>query len=433
MGLFDSLWRFDGINTVTGSSPFQGRRRGRFRRGPRPLQHPVFRRVLGASVVSHLVRFLDFTIVAWLVVQQTDDSSAVGLLVFFRVIPFLILGPFIGALLDRYSRIGIFRKSQLGMAIVAVGFGVAIAFGYSSLPVIYLYTLFSGVLMVVEIPSRRAYMSSVVGPAALGSAMALDMVSLNSAWFIGSNLGGVVAKLIDPSIAYFGIGAVYLLNFLSLRGLPVMSRPNRGESAGNPFAAIAEGFRFSRANPAIFAGLLVVGVNNFFGYAFESMAPAFARDIYGAGPTQFGLLMSAQGLGALVTAGYVAVRGKRIANPGVLLISASLVQMVGSVGFSFTQTVGVGFVAIALLGLVSMVFGITHTLLILLASPDKFRGRVMGFQVLMMGLFPIGSLALGFTADAIGLGQAVRVFAYIGFVLLAIIWVKYPELRKPVG
>jgi len=50
---------------------------------------------------------------------------------------------------------------------------------------------------------------------------------------------------------------------------------------------------------------------------------------------------------------------------------------------------------------------------------------------LMMGLFPLGSLVLGFAGDAIGLGQAVRLFAVIGFVLLLLIWFKYPELRKP--
>lgn len=389
--------------------------------------------MLGVSVAGHLVRFIDFTIVAWLVVQQTDNSSAVGLLVFFRVIPFLIFGPFVGALLDRYSRIAIFRRSQLGMAVATLSFGAAIASGYSTLPVIYSYIIVAGILMMVEIPSRRAYMSGIVGPAALGSALALDMVSLNVAWFVGSNLGGVVAKLIDPALAYFAIGIVLAGNYVSLRGLPVMSRPVALGSSKSPFTAIVEGYKFARANPAIFAGLLVVGVNNFFGYAFESMAPAFARDVYETGPTGFGLLMSAQGLGALFTAGYLALRGRRLSNPGLLLIGAAMLQMVGSVGFSFTQTVGVGFVSIAGLGLISMVFGITHTMLILLAAPPNFRGRVMGFQVLMMGLFPLGSLALGFTADAVGLGQAVRVFAVAGLVLLLLIWVKYPQLRKPLA
>jgi hypothetical protein len=57
----------------------------------------------------------------------------------------------------------------------------------------------------------------------------------------------------------------------------------------------------------------------------------------------------------------------------------------------------------------------------------------MGFQVLMMGLFPLGSLALGITADSIGLGSAVRLFAAVGLALLVLIFLKYPNLRKPVA
>jgi MFS family permease len=391
----------------------------------------VFRRVLGVSVAGHFVRFIDFTIVAWLVVQQSDTPSAVGLIVFFRVIPFLIFGSFIGPLLDRYSRIGVYRRAQLGMSIAALSFAGVLFAGVPSLAVIYTYTAISGILLMVEIPARRAYMSSIVGPVALGSALALDMVSLNVAWFVGSNLGGVVAKLLDPAWAYVSISLVTGIGYWLLRGLPVMLRPDSAVSGGNPLRSISEGFRFAHANPVIFAGLLVVGVNNFFGYAFESMAPAFASEVYGAGPTEFGLLMSAQGLGALLTAVYIAVRGRRLKNPGLLLISAAILQSLGSIGFSYTQTVVAGFATIAGLGLISMVFGITHTMLILLAAPEKFRGRIMGFQVLMMGLFPLGGLSLGFTADAIGLGSAVRIYATTGAILLVAIWIKYPQLRKP--
>ncbi len=409
----------------------------RFRRGPRPLQHPVFRRLWGVSVAGNFVRFVDFTLAAWLVVQQSDSSLAVGLLVFFRVIPFLILGPVVGTLIDRFPRIRVLRMTQIGMAGAAFGFGVALANGFSTLPVIYAYTMVMGTLLMAEIPSKRAYISDIVGPVALGSALALEMLSLNVAWFVGSNLGGVIAKLIDPSIAYIVIGAVFALNYRILRGLPAMFHPDASLANVGALRALSrslvEGFRFARANNAIFAGLLVVGVSNFFGFAFESMAPAFAKDVYGAGPTGFGLLMSAQGLGALVAAAYMTFRGRRMRNPGLLLISAAIIQSIGSIGFSFTGTIVIGFLAIAGLGLVSLIFAVTHTVLILLASPPNIRGRIMGFQILMMGLFPLGSLAIGLTADVIGLGQSVRLFAAVGLVLLVLIWVKYPDLRKPLG
>ncbi|MDA1279157.1 MAG: MFS transporter [Chloroflexi bacterium] len=397
------------------------------------MQHPVFRRVMGASVAGHMVRFTDFTISAWLVVQQTDSAFAVGLIVFFRVIPWLVLGPVVGIILDRYSRVRVYRLTQLGMAISTAGFSVALFSGQDSLPVIYAYTMLMGALLMVEISARRAYMSGVVGPRALGTALGLDMVSLNAAWFIGSNLGGTVVNFLDPFIAYSIVSAVFAANYLVLRGLPSMLRPSPAGPPESPYRAITAGYKFARANPAIFAGLLVVGVNNFFGYAFESMAPAFARDIYRAGPTGFGLIMSAQGLGALTTALYISLGGRRIVNPGRLLIIAAMTQAVASIGFSFTQSVGIGFVAIAVLGMISTVFAITHTMLILLSTPANFRGRIMGFQVLMMGLYPIGSLSLGITGDAIGLGSAVRLFALTGLGLLTLILLKYPELRTPVG
>ena len=414
------------------SGSIRGRRR-RFRRGPRPLQHPVFRRVLGVSVFGHLVRFVDFTVTAWLIVQQTDNSTAVGLLVFFRIIPFLVFGPFLGDLLDRFPRSNVFRSTQLGLSILGVGFAISVFAGLATPTVIYLYTFLVGSMMMAEIPSRRAYISSIIGPAALGSALALEMVSLNLAWFVGSNFGGGIVRFVDPEYAYFAIGLTYSANFISLRNLPAMFRARTAEPRTNPITAISEGFRFASSNPAIFACLLVVGVNNFFGYAFESMAPAFASNVYGAGPTEFGFLMSAQGFGALGTAFYISLRGRRIRNPGLLLLAAAMIQAIGSIGFSYTTTVSAGFAAIAALGLISTVFGITHTLLILTLTPMNMRGRVMGFQVLMMGFYPLGSLALGIVGDAIGLGQAVRVFALIGLALFAIIWVRYPALRKLPG
>jgi MFS family permease len=99
---------------------------------------------MGASVAGYLVRFVDFTIAAWLVVQQTDSSFAVGLLVFFRVVPFLIFGPFLGTLLDRFPRIAIYRVARLGMAIASGAFALALVNGFGSLPVIYAYTSITG-------------------------------------------------------------------------------------------------------------------------------------------------------------------------------------------------------------------------------------------------------------------------------------------------
>jgi MFS family permease len=104
--------------------------------------------------------------------------------------------------------------------------------------------------------------------------------------------------------------------------------------------------------------------------------------------------------------------------------------MVGSIAFSFSQTTALGVISITVLGLISGIFTITHMLLLLLVSPPDLRGRILGLQSAFAGLFPLGSLLMGITADNIGLAQAVRLFAVVGLALLVIIWFRYPELRE---
>jgi MFS family permease len=162
------------------------------------------------------------------------------------------------------------------------------------------------------------------------------------------------------------------------------------------------------------------------------MAPKFAQDVYRTGPLGFGMVLAAQGIGTFVATGYFALRRKSIKTPGLWLITASIVQMIGCIGFSFTQTTLLGVISIFSLGIVAGVFTVTHTSIILLTSPANRWGRVMGFQVVMMGLYPFGSLLLGLTADTIGLSQAIRLFAVLGLISLMVIWFRYKDLRKPI-
>jgi hypothetical protein len=106
-----------------------------------------------------------------------------------------------------------------------------------------------------------------------------------------------------------------------------------------------------------------------------------------------------------------------------------MAQHLGSFAFSFVGFAMLGFVALVFLGMVSMIFGIMHNTLVLTATPDRVLGRIVGLQILAMGMFPLGSLAVGQLGDVIGLQEAVRVFAGAGFVTLVVLALVMPELR----
>lgn len=400
------------------------------KQGPRSLQHPAFQRLWLTGTAAYIARFTDFTVIAWLVVQRTDDAAAVGALIFLRFISFFLFGPFVGLIADRFPRIRILRVTQTGLTISGLALGLLLLLGDAELWHLYLYTFANGVLFMFEISARRPYISAVVGPRNITAALALEMISLNIAWFLGANAGGVIVAAVPAEFLYFGISAVFLWNIFMLRNLPVLFRKSMAESTEPILRSLVNGLHYTRKNRLILGGLLVVGINNFTGYTFESMAAVFAADVFDAGPAMFGLLMSAQGLGSLVVAVLFVKYGKRVKRPALFMLSGALAQHVGSFAFSYAGFALLGFVTLLGLGMLSMVFGIMQNSLILTATPDRVRGRVVGLQILAMGLFPVSSLAVGQVADAVGLQDTVRMFSAAGFLLLVAVAALFPELRR---
>lgn len=394
------------------------------------MQHPAFQRIWLTGTGAYVARFTDFTVIAWLVVQRTDDVAGVGALIFLRFISFFLFGPFVGLIADRFPRIRILRVTQASLGLTAVMLALVLLLGEAELWHIYVYTFVNGVLFMFEISARRPYISAVVGPRNITAALALDMISLNVAWFIGANAGGIIVAAMPAEYLYFAIGAVFWMNVFLLRNLPILFHRDMVEGKESAFKSLLYGMRYSRKNRLILGGLIVVGVNNFTGYTFESMAAVFAADVYGAGPLMFGLLLSAQGLGSLVMSVAIVKYGKRVRNPAAYVVGAALIQHVASFAFSFIGFALLGFVMLLLLGMITMVFGIMHNTLVLTATPDRVRGRVVGMQILAMGMFPLGSLAIGQVADLIGLQEAVRIFTAAGILVLLTVLVLFPELRK---
>ncbi len=400
------------------------------KQGPRSLQHPAFRRLWLTGTSAYIARFTDFTVIAWLVVQRTDDAAAVGTLIFLRFVSFFLFGPFVGLIADRFPRVRILRITQAGIGVSTLVLALLLLLGEAQLWHLYFYTFVNGVLFMFEISARRPYMSAIVGRKNITAALALDMISLNVAWFVGANVGGLFVAAVPAEYLYFGMAGLFALNVFFLRNLPILFKKEMTQNKESVFVSLVSGFQYARKNRLIMGGLIVVGVNNFTGYTFESMGAVFAVDVYGAGPLMFGLLMSAQGLGSLVMAVVFVKYGRRVRRPALFMIGGALAQHVGAFAFSFIGFAALGFVMLLVLGVMTMVFGVMHNSLVLTATADRVRGRVVGLQILAMGLFPLGSLAVGQLADVMGLQTAVRIFTIAGFATLIAAFALFPELRR---
>lgn len=398
---------------------------------PRPLQHPAFFRLWSVSLLSYMGRFTDYTIVAWLVGQHWDSPLAIGLLVFIRLSPFLIAGPLSGLIADRYPRIRIVRVAMAGVGSSALIFGLLLIGDLAPLWVMYVYTFLNGMLFLLEMPARRTYFTGVVGRRYITTALALDMIAMNLAWFVGPNIAGVLLDNVESGYVYLGLGVIAFMNVVFLRNLPVLFRPMINEQAESFFVSFRKGLTFVRRNRVVVGLLLAVGLINLSGFTFESLIAVIAREQYDAGPLMFGLLISAQGMGALIFAVVLATVPFRIRRHGVIILSAGMMLHLFAAGLTWIAWVPAGFALLVFLGMTSMGFAIMQNSMLLLITPDRMRGRIIGLQFVVMGMFPLGSLGLGVLAEAVGSSEAIRLIAFGGAAALAVLVLAYPELRRP--
>ena len=84
------------------------------------FQHPAYRIMWPANFSSLLARWMQMTLLGWMVLTLTDSAWRVSLVGFFSLAPMLFVGLLSGVLADRFDRLKLLRVTQV------VGFAAAI-------------------------------------------------------------------------------------------------------------------------------------------------------------------------------------------------------------------------------------------------------------------------------------------------------------------
>jgi MFS family permease len=147
-----------------------------------------------------------------------------------------------------------------------------------------------------------------------------------------------------------------------------------------------------------------------------------AKDIYQIGQSGLGYLAAAFASGAL--AGSVLLSASRLPLPaGRVMLWSGAAWFVGVLLFGQIPHMGVGLVLLFLSGLVQSFCMTPLAAVMLRASTEEMRGRVMGIRMLAIWGLPLGLLASG--PIIAGIGYAATTLLYAGIGLAATIAVGY--------
>ncbi len=388
------------------------------------------RLLIAALFATSMANRAQLVALGLLVFDVTGRELDLGLLGLAEFVPIFVLAPFTGTLADRYDRRVVYAIGlTIELACTAGFFALARGNPTSIGPILGLVLVF-GVARSITAPASRALPIDLAPRGMVERVVALRSVAFQSAGIVGPLLAGLLFSL-DRSLPFLlslaGFGfAIGFLRFVPSTGVKRLTgRPGPAQALRDAL----DGLRFIRRTPVLFGAISLDLFAVLFGGAV-ALLPAIGEKRLGVDEAAVGLLYSAIGVGALVTAAVLSVRPIR-RHVGLVLFGVVAVFGMATIVLGLTTSYAVALVALLVLSGADAVSVFIRATIVPLASPEEMRGRVLAVEnVFIGGSNELGALESGLTAAWFGLVLAVVLggvgtLAVVGIGLLA-----FPALRR---
>jgi MFS family permease len=359
---------------------------------------------------------LAFSIVAY---QQSGSAFVVAMLLMLRLLPMGLFGAFTGALAERVQPHRVMTGVMLMLAATGLALAALSAAGHLAIWHLALASFLNGLGWMTDSTVRRLTLAEVVGGARVNAAAAFDSASSNACRMLGPTAGGLMLATIGITAAFLLGACLYLVAAAALAGMR-FRRPMLAAGAPGVLVRILSGFAYARRDPRLVGVLVVTIIFNLWGWPVTSMVPVLAQGRLGLGAEATGLLVSMDGLGALVASLLLGLA--RPALHARLYVGGGVLYFVAEIALAAAATPWLAGLAVALSGVAAASFGVMQTTLIFLATPADMRSRVFGVLTACIGLGPLGFVHVGLLADWLGAAAATAIFGVEGLLALALTW-----------
>lgn len=367
------------------------------------LRNPAFRLYFTGQLISQLGTWMQTVGLSWLVLRWTNSPKALGTVLACQFFPSLVLSLWGGVLADRMPKRKLLMTTQTVLLLQAAALAWVASLGGAHVYVLYGLALLAGLAEATDGPTRQSFVPELVTPAELPSAVALNSAQFNLSRMVGPALGGLV-------VARWGEAACFALNAASflavLLALAVMRVPPAPPQPPGDHDILA-GLRYSLTSSSLSLVMGLAALMGVFALQFNAVLPLVARYELQTGSEGFGLLTSIVGVGSLVCALGIIVRGR--GGAGTMTLGACGMGLcVLTLGLATHPAALYG--ALFLWGFCDILFFNTALMTIQLEARPDMRGRVNSLYLLLVnGTTPLGSLLVGYLAAHQGVAPALRI------------------------
>jgi MFS family permease len=393
----------------------------------RALRHRDFRLFWGGNFLSNIGTWMQNVAMGWLVLQLAPSNAALwlGVVGFASSVPSLFLSLVGGVIADRINRRKLVFLTQSAMMIIAFVLWAITAMHRMNLTLLVVLSFATGVAMALNVPSYQAMVPQLVPREDLANAIALNAAQFNMSRVIGPMLGGL-------AMAWIGVQGNFFLNGLSFLAVlaalaMIHSFPQPDKDRGTVHDELRQGLSYAYHHAEIFTLLLIITMMSILVIPYMSFIPLFAKQILHLNERGYGLLMAANGIGAVLAAVTMAHPGHG-KNRGRVLFQSGLASCISVVLFALSHNRWWSGLLMVVMGYSLILMAATTNVMMQHLSDDKLRGRVMSlFAMAFLGVTPLGSLLAGWLAGRFTAPLTIATMSTLAAVLLVTIYQRSPK------
>jgi len=355
-----------------------------------------------AALVSNVGSWMQTVALGVLVTARTHQPGWTGLVAAAAFIPMGLLAPVGGALADRLDRRRWLILTTVAEMVFAAILAVLAALGDDRPDVVVVLAFLGGASAAIGFPAYQAMLPDLVPTEDLLGAVSLSTAQFNLGRVVGPVLAGITLVHHDYQTA-FAINAASFAAVVVALVLVRLPKPVPVVSTDTMMERMVDGVRIAMSEPGCRSAIVLIAVVALLGSPFIALVPAMALEVLHGGGGATSVLVTAQGVGAVVAAlalVHVAIKVGR----GRMLQGALLLLPVALVIYGLAPSLWASAAALFVVG--ALYIGVLSGLntVVQLRAPTEARGRVLSIYMMGLGVvYPIGAVVQGTIANHLGL------------------------------
>lgn len=246
-------------------------------------------------------KFYALALSLW-VLETTGSPSMMGLVLFSSMVPAIVLGFFIGVIIDRCDRKALLVAADVLRGLIVAVVVIVYYMDLLSLTVIITAQILLSICSAFFDPALQSVIPQVVDREQLAKANSMSSLVGGIAMIIGPVLGGL-------SVVYIGYSFVFICNSLSflvsalfkvLLKFPGIT--NTAVHEKNYMENILDGYKYILSRNRLVVIIAIVVLVHFFVGSVQVILPVLATKLPGNGAANLGYFQTFFGLGVVVTA-----------------------------------------------------------------------------------------------------------------------------------